>query len=485
MTILVNFRSTVGYRSDDGADAYIETGANAYPYPSGLGYDVGWESPSGSFTYENNSTGGDPRTGGAVRAPAWTVNNYRIELPSSGDYDISLALGTLATSPAAVYSELYDNTTKFGSTIGLDTSVSNGSFYDASGVERTSSASWVTDEVRVSRTFTSTTFKLKVLGGGNAKLVAHIGVYPVGGGVEQGAGASSGVAAASAVGSSLAKSAASSAGVAACAAVGAALLVAVGSCSGVATASAAGNAVYQADGASSGVASVSAVGRSISQSSGESDGTSSALAYSAASNNSDGSASGTATALAVGRALFNADGVSSGLATASAVGKSLFAGVGGASGTSSVIGWSAGAGSVGSAAGDCVVSGVGQSVAKSVGVCDGISSVLGVGSSHGLGVGESSGLSSALGIGLSRFSGAGSVSGVATASSVGRSLYEGVGSSSGSSSISGKGQSIAQSAGGAAGTSTVTGIYIDTTPQTPESRIYSIAAENRVLSINS
>lgn len=484
MTIKVVFYSTSGYHSGHDGDTYVETGANAYPYPSGLGYDVGFTSLA-SLQFRNNSTSVDHRLGGDVRTPSWTVTTYRIALPSTGDYDIALALGTMNTSPSRVSAKMYDNTTQFGATIG-PYSAGSGVFYDATNTQRTSATDWVSNNALVTRTFTSTTFNLEFQGGSDFKLAAHIGVYPVGGGgVEQGAGASSGVATASAVGSSLAKSAASSAGVAACAAVGAALLAAVGSCSGVATASATGNAVYQAAGSSDGVASASAVGLSLAKSYGESDCTSSALAYSAASNNSDGSASGTATALAVGRALFNADGVSSGLATASAVGKSLFAGVGGASGTSSVIGWSAGAGSVGSAAGDCVVSGVGQSVAKSVGVCDGISSVLGVGSSPGLGIGSSSGLSSALGIGLSKFSSIGSVSGVATASSVGRAIYAGIGASGGSSSISGAAQSIAQSAGSAAGTSTVTGIYIDTTPQTPEKRIFSVAKENRVFSINS
>lgn len=180
MTIKVVFYSTSGYHPGHDSDTYVETGANAYPYPSGLGYDVGFTSLS-SLLFRNNSTSVDHRLGGDVRTPAWTVTNYQISLPSTGDYDIALALGTENSSPNAVHAKMFDNTTQFGSTIGLDASVGGGEFYDATGVLRTPAATWVSSNATVTRTFASTLFRLEFQGGGNTKLAAHIGIYPAGG----------------------------------------------------------------------------------------------------------------------------------------------------------------------------------------------------------------------------------------------------------------------------------------------------------------
>jgi hypothetical protein len=132
--------------------------------------------------FRNNSTSVDHRLGGDVRTPAWTVTNYQISLPSTGDYDVDLALGTVNGSPSAVHAKMYDNTTQFGSTIGLDSSVGGGEFYDATATLHASAANWVSNHTMVTRTFASTLFRLEFQGGGNTKLAAHIGIYPVGGG---------------------------------------------------------------------------------------------------------------------------------------------------------------------------------------------------------------------------------------------------------------------------------------------------------------
>lgn len=182
MTILVNFRQTVGYRSDDGADAYVETGLNAYPYPSGLGYTVGWETPDGSFSYFNRTTGGDARLGGVVLMPSWTVNQYRIDLPSAGTYEIAAAFGdNYAYQTSLVHNIFRDNTTQFGSTVGpIDTAIQG--FVDATGVEHAGGAAWVTNNTRITRTFVSTIFRTERVYGGLNVRIAHLGVYPVEGG---------------------------------------------------------------------------------------------------------------------------------------------------------------------------------------------------------------------------------------------------------------------------------------------------------------
>lgn len=171
----INFRGSSGYVTD-GANEYAETATTAnFPTLTPQGLNVGWEQAPHSVADWSASYGS--KLAGAAKANAWAVSNYLVELPSAGDYEIELALGTNSASPNAVQSEMYDNATKFGATIGPDTSVGGGAFYDASGVKRTSPADWTANAVKVSRTFASTTFKLRFLSSGNQKLVAHIGVH--------------------------------------------------------------------------------------------------------------------------------------------------------------------------------------------------------------------------------------------------------------------------------------------------------------------
>lgn len=180
MTIKVVFYSTADYHPGHDGDTYVETGANYYPYPSGLGYNVGFAS-LGPFQFRNNSTSVDHRLGGDVRTPSLTITNYNISLPSTGDYDVDLALGTVNGSRNAVHAKMFDNVRQFGSTIGLDSSVGFGEFYDATATAHTSAANWVSNRTMVRHTFVSTLFRLEFQGGSNTKLAAHIGVYPVGG----------------------------------------------------------------------------------------------------------------------------------------------------------------------------------------------------------------------------------------------------------------------------------------------------------------
>ena len=110
------------------------------------------------------------------------MTNYQISLPSTGDYDIALALGTENGSPNAVHAKMFDNTTQFGSTIGLDASVGGGEFLRCDSYSTYIGCKLGCNHTMVTRTFASTLFRLEFQGGSNTKLAAHIGIYPVGGG---------------------------------------------------------------------------------------------------------------------------------------------------------------------------------------------------------------------------------------------------------------------------------------------------------------
>lgn len=180
MTIQIHFRNTPGYRTDDGANAFIETG-NTFPYSSGLGYNVGWVSPSGTFTYYNRTTGGNPKLGGCVYLPSWTINKYCIELPSTGDYEVEAAFGDYSVGYNTHFL-FRDNTTQFGSTIGPGYTSGADKYRDATGVERSSGSDWTTNNARLSRTFSSTYFYLERPVSGDLSTVAYVGLFPVGGG---------------------------------------------------------------------------------------------------------------------------------------------------------------------------------------------------------------------------------------------------------------------------------------------------------------
>lgn len=140
--------------------------------------------------------------------------------------------------------------------------------------------------------------------------------------IQSGAGASTGVATASATGASTAASAGSSTGAGTAAGAGAATTASAGSASGSATVSGVGQAVVQDSGA------------------GSSSGSSTASGVGASNAAASGSASGTSTASAVGEALAagSAAGSASGTSTASAVGASIAAAAGSAAGTSTASG---------------------------------------------------------------------------------------------------------------------------------------------------
>lgn len=182
MTILVNFYNTPGYRTDHGANAVVVTGSSAsYPYSSGLGYNIGWDSPSGSFTYHNRTTGGDPRLGGCVYLPSWTNNKFRIELPSAATYDVAAAFGDNSAG-YNVHFQFLDNTTQFGSTIGPGYTGGAARFKDATNVERTSASDWVSNNALLTRAFSSTSFFCSRPVSGDLAVLAHVALYSTGGG---------------------------------------------------------------------------------------------------------------------------------------------------------------------------------------------------------------------------------------------------------------------------------------------------------------
>lgn len=172
----INFRQTSGYVSDPtGTDyeIYASSPGN-YPRTSAQGNTVGWESTAGDsgFTRNRNSSN-DARLAGLSNPN--TGSYFRIDLPSTGSYNIRAAFGDGSYS-ANVDFAFRDDSTSFA-TVSGSTGAAN-SFYDASGTVRTAAA-WPGSNSSISRTFTSTIFRLYMTTKGP---VAHLYVESASGG---------------------------------------------------------------------------------------------------------------------------------------------------------------------------------------------------------------------------------------------------------------------------------------------------------------
>ncbi len=162
-----NFRSSVGFVTD-GANQYF---VDNISYPTTLGgLSVGW---SVGVSLRDRNSGIDVRLAG-IHFVTGSSDNFRIDLPSTGDYDIWLAAGD-ASSQIGTGWDLLDNTTVFQSI--SNSNNASGDFRDATDTNY-STANWPGSNTKITRTFGSTIFKLKVrdLTFNGLAAIAHIRV---------------------------------------------------------------------------------------------------------------------------------------------------------------------------------------------------------------------------------------------------------------------------------------------------------------------
>lgn len=177
----VNFRETSGYVSD-GTDDYAQISATVnYPTTTPQGNNVGWLT-AGAWAARNRNASNPASLAGVHYATTSVLAEYRIDLPAAGTYSIRFAGGD-ASASARVHCQIYDGTTTLLATIGPSTTGAANRFVDASGVVRLSPAAWVSDNVAIELTFSTSTLLLRFPADSGAhRVIAHIAVYPVGGG---------------------------------------------------------------------------------------------------------------------------------------------------------------------------------------------------------------------------------------------------------------------------------------------------------------
>jgi hypothetical protein len=179
----VNFRATAGYVTD-GANEDYEISQSNYPRTSAQGNSVGWEgSISGDFLDRNNAV--DRRLAGVHYIFAGSADAgraYRIDLPSTGSYNVRLATGDEAVGGSTAQVTVKDGTTTL-LTIN-DTTAAPG-FDDAVGA-RYSTANWPGSNSASTQTFATTILRFHLAPGPTTghtvNGLAHVYVEAAGGG---------------------------------------------------------------------------------------------------------------------------------------------------------------------------------------------------------------------------------------------------------------------------------------------------------------
>lgn len=166
----INFRGTSGYVTD-GTNHDYELGATYgnYPRTTAQGNNVGWE--AGPFiTAFNRTTSYDVRLAGVNYSDGSGTGKFRMDLPSSGSYNIRFAAGDNYFYSRAVDWALYDGTTKLrdlttGTTSGADR------VKDATNTEYTST-NWPGSNSAITETFAGTI--IRVQDDGTSNYIVHV-----------------------------------------------------------------------------------------------------------------------------------------------------------------------------------------------------------------------------------------------------------------------------------------------------------------------
>ena len=170
----VDFRDTSGHATDVGTNTYFlgtnDTGAGAYPISRG-GINIG--SSDGLALTVLDNAGTDPRFAGVIYTGPGQSKAFKIELPTTGTYNVRLAIGESDNGFPTHQVIILDNSTTKATITGGTSAAHH--FLDATGVERTSESDWIANNVSLSVTFASTTMILR-LGSSDYTTVAYVGL---------------------------------------------------------------------------------------------------------------------------------------------------------------------------------------------------------------------------------------------------------------------------------------------------------------------
>lgn len=155
----INFRATSGYVTDPAGCTYaLSRGSghdSAYPISRG-GFTFGWLDTN-QFDANRSTSPTNKNLAGINYNNTGSNSDFRIDLPSAGNYTITIALGDYSFGQTNTGAKLYDNTTLLA-TIG-PTNTSAGHFLDATGADITDATY---PGASITKTFATTTFIIRL-----------------------------------------------------------------------------------------------------------------------------------------------------------------------------------------------------------------------------------------------------------------------------------------------------------------------------------
>jgi hypothetical protein len=175
----IDFRSTSGYVTDP-TNCNVEvdnSGTPTYPRTTTQGNTVGWETTG--LQGRNRNSGNDARIAGMHFGVGNANCDFRMDLPATGSYLISLAVGD-PNYACNVLVDLIDTSASLGS---LSTGATSAAqrFKDAINTEYTQTT-WPTSQTPVSKTFATTICRFRVKpSAGTDSRICHVFVQAAAG----------------------------------------------------------------------------------------------------------------------------------------------------------------------------------------------------------------------------------------------------------------------------------------------------------------
>lgn len=192
-----NFRDSSGFVTDGSGESAVVSGSLAYPTTFSNGVTAGWEAGPEMQSRDNDNTV-DRRFAGVhfIDPGHGSQRTWRIDLASSGTYDIRLAQGHYFFPSGDDYLEILDTSNTLSTPIDDSNGHTEDQWYDATGVLRTSIADWVSNNAAATLAFSTTIMRFAIgraSGSAGPSPVAHIFFESIGS-VEDISGSVAGVA---------------------------------------------------------------------------------------------------------------------------------------------------------------------------------------------------------------------------------------------------------------------------------------------------
>jgi len=175
-----NFRSTSGYVTDGSNETYVVL-ADTYPTSRSVGGEsvtFGTQNDlSGTNDFENRDSGIDRRLAGVMYADGTDGGTweFRVDLPSAGDYKIRVALGDAGTAQPSQKLAIYDDSTL---KVTIDpASVAIDEWSDATEVVL-NATTWPTTNAQITLTFASTICIFRIGNSDAFTTLAHVEIEP-------------------------------------------------------------------------------------------------------------------------------------------------------------------------------------------------------------------------------------------------------------------------------------------------------------------